>query len=60
MSEIISVCPSAGVGQSFWSGSKPQKSRPNVVDVGAWFEQAKIMRRPVDYIARHRAPGPAV
>jgi hypothetical protein len=35
--------------------------KPNVVDVGAWLNQAKALRASVtEYVPRHRAPGPAV
>jgi hypothetical protein len=34
---------------------------PNVVDVGAWLNSAKAIRRELaDYVPRHRAPGLAV
>jgi hypothetical protein len=37
------------------------KRIPNVVDVGAWLNNAKAIRRDLaDYIPRHRAPGLAV
>ncbi len=37
------------------------KRRPNVVDVGAWLNSAKAIRREIaDYVPRHRAPGLAV
>jgi hypothetical protein len=51
MSDIFTVDRSA----------EDAKRRPNVVDVGAWLNNAKAIRREVaDYIPRHRAPGLAV
>jgi hypothetical protein len=43
------------------SADQDAKRRPNVVDVGAWLNSAKAIRREIaDYVPRHRAPGLAV
>ena len=51
MSDVLTVDRSA----------EDAKRRPNVVDVGAWLNSAKAIRRELaDYVPRHRAPGLAV
>ncbi len=43
------------------SADQDAKRIPNVVDVGAWLNNAKAIRREIAaYVPRHRAPGLAV
>jgi hypothetical protein len=43
------------------SADQDTKQSPNTVDVGAWLNNARALRREfANYVPRHRAPGLAV
>jgi hypothetical protein len=62
MSSTAVIEPMSALDEFLGSSARSTKTRPNVVDVGAWLNRSRSMRLSLaaDYIPRHRASGPAL